>query len=182
VRHLGLILLCASASLAGCDDAEPGDAGAMASDAGAAADSGAVDEEDAGPTPAEDAGPMTGADAGFDAGRPMTDAGADAGFDAGPPMTDAGFDAGPPADAGALVPADVCDRLCNRLLVCVPMAPPGELGRCITECTADLSDCSTMQLAALRACADAPDACDTDPVSMAPKLLACVMAEACVMG
>jgi len=178
VRTVWPTLLCCCLALAGCDGSDPADAGAPPSDAGSTIDAGA--SADAGG--AMDGGPMMTVDAGGgeDAGAMMV-------ADAGPMMTadaglDAGTDAGPPPDGGALVPGDVCTSLCNRLLMCSPMAPPGELGRCISECSADLADCSTAQLATLRACADAPDACDTDPVSMAPKLLMCVMAESCVMG
>lgn len=173
MRNVLTTLLCGCA-LAGCYDSDSGDAGPSGSDAGAAVDAATSDDAGAGGV---DAGPMMS----VDAGPPMMRV--DAGLDAGPLMAeDAGLDAGPPPDAGALVPGDVCSHLCNQLLVCVPMAPPGELGRCISECSADLADCSTAELAALRACADAPDACDTDPDSMAPKLLMCVMAESCVMG
>ncbi|MCB9594736.1 MAG: hypothetical protein H6719_18595 [Sandaracinaceae bacterium] len=171
--RLGIALLVLAASA--CDSTTLEDAGAppdaaTAADAGADASVADAGGMDAGTT---DAGPGTGSDAG------LTDAGSDAGgMDAG--ATDAGSDAGA-TDAGPLTAATACDALCNRLLICAG-APMSELAMCISDCTADLLDCSDPELTTLRACESAPDACDLDPATMAPKLLSCVMTVACVMG
>ncbi len=164
--------------MAGCDGATAVDAGALA-DAGASMDASA--SMDAGD--GADAGL---ADAGADAAVALDAGASDAGSsDAGPSdasadaavALDAGSsDAGPPPD-----PADLCDALCTTLQMCVS-APPGEFENCVTDCTADLADCSPPQLGELRACQRAPDACVIDPVTMAPKLITCIMGIACVMG
>lgn len=81
------------------------------------------------------------------------------------------------APDGSVEPPAACTELCGRIGECT--GEPEDPG-CVTECTADLLDCSAAEIATLRACGEAADACAEDPATMGPSLASCVGAVPCV--
>jgi hypothetical protein len=96
-------------------------------------------------------------------------------------LPDAPLDAppdAPPVDAPPTIPAEVtaaCTQACNALGVCFGNTDPGKLDECVGECSLDLLDCSSPQVAAVQACST--EECGDEEGG---PIIDCLMAIACV--
>jgi hypothetical protein len=86
-------------------------------------------------------------------------------------MADASVDSPPPTDPAITT---TCTDLCNAIGVCAMETPDAG---CVTECSADLADCTAQQVTDLEACKT--EACGDETNS---PLINCIGAVTCVDG